>query len=52
MTDFVMLICASVGSMAFGVLTAYWLFKLAFALMRPRPKQTVAPAKAATEVAL
>jgi hypothetical protein len=54
MTDllnFVMLVCAIVGSMAFGVLTAYWLFKLAFALMRPRPKQAVA-AKAVTEVAL
>jgi hypothetical protein len=54
MTDllnFVMLICAIVGSMAFGVLAAYWLFKLAFALMRPRPKQAVA-AKPVTEVAL
>jgi hypothetical protein len=32
----VMLVCAAVGSMAFGVLTAYGLFRVGFALMRPR----------------
>ena len=44
MTDLlnvVMLVCATVGSMAFGVLAAYAIFRAAFALMRPRT-QTVA----------
>ena len=36
MTDLLMLICATVGSMAFGVLAAYGAFRVAFALMRPR----------------
>ena len=31
-----MLICASLGSMAFGVLTAYGIFRVGFALMRPQ----------------
>jgi hypothetical protein len=35
MTDLVMLICASIGSMAFGILSAYWLLRLGFALIRP-----------------
>src|ERR1035437_3841462 len=47
--NFVMLICASVGSMAFGVLTAYAIFRLGFSLMRPR-RQAV-PMKAQPEVA-
>ena len=41
MTDLmnlVMLICAAVGSMAFGVLAAYWIFRVGFALMRPQKK--------------
>jgi hypothetical protein len=40
MTDFInltMLVCAAVGSMAFGVLAAYGIFRVGFALMRPRP---------------
>jgi predicted Fe-Mo cluster-binding NifX family protein len=45
-----MLVCASVGSMAFGVLSAYGIFRAAFALMQPRPR--VAPAKAQSEAAL
>jgi hypothetical protein len=39
MTDLmnlVMLVCAAVGSMAFGVLAAYWIFRVGFALMRPQ----------------
>jgi hypothetical protein len=39
MTDavnFVMLVAASIGSMAFGVLAAYGLLRAGFALMRPR----------------
>ena len=54
MTDllnFAMLVGASVGSMAFGVLTAYGVFRVGFALIRPRPKAPVA-VKPATEVAL
>lgn len=34
--NLLMLICASLGSMAFGVLTAYAIFRCAFSLMRPR----------------
>ena len=33
-----MLVCASVGSMAFGVLGAYGIFRVAFALMRPQKR--------------
>ncbi|HKF49150.1 MAG TPA: hypothetical protein VKB38_17460 [Terracidiphilus sp.] len=50
MMDLAMLVCASVGSMAFGVLTAYGIFRGAFALMTPRPR--VAPVKAQSEAAL
>jgi len=52
MTDLlnlVMLICATVGSMAFGVLLAYAVFRIGFALMRPR-RRTV-PVKAQAEAA-
>lgn len=42
MLDFSMLVCAGIGSTAFGVLTAYGLFRAAFALMRPRQKSAVA----------
>jgi hypothetical protein len=41
MTDLlnlVMLICACVGSMAFGVLAAYGILRTGFALMRPQPR--------------
>jgi ABC-type glycerol-3-phosphate transport system permease component len=44
MTDWInilMLVCATVGSMAFGVLAAYGVFRVGFALMRRR---AVAPA--------
>jgi hypothetical protein len=37
MADFfniVMLVCAAVGSMAFGVLAAYGVFRVGFAMMR------------------
>ena len=33
--NLVMLICAAVGSMAFGVLAAYAIFRIGFYLMRP-----------------
>ena len=41
MTDllnFAMLICASVGSMIFGILAAYGILRAGFAMMRPRPR--------------
>lgn len=39
-----MLVCAAVGSMAFGVLAAYGIFRVGFALMRPqRPRPAVKP---------
>lgn len=47
--NLVMLICAAIGSMAFGVLTAYGIFRVGFALMRPRNER--APIKVQTELA-
>jgi|HubBroStandDraft_4_1064222.scaffolds.fasta_scaffold1412424_1 hypothetical protein len=44
MTDLlnlVMLIAASAGSLAFGVLAAYGIFRVAFAVMRPQKRQAV-----------
>jgi hypothetical protein len=52
MTDllnFALLICASVGAMAFGILAAYWILRAGFALMRPQRQRTVV--KAPAEVA-
>ena len=37
-----MLICAAAGSMAFGILAAYWILRGGFALMRPRSAQPAA----------
>lgn len=34
--DFTMLVCASIGSMAFGILVAYGILRAGFALMRPQ----------------
>jgi hypothetical protein len=48
MTDllsFVMLVCASIGSMAFGILAAYGILRAGFALMRPHPRPAVAKAR-------
>jgi hypothetical protein len=36
--NLVMLVCATVGAMAFGVLAAYGIFRVGFAMMRPRRK--------------
>ncbi len=44
-----MLLCASLGSMAFGVLVAYGIFRLGFALMRPHKSQPAV--KTSTETA-
>ena len=52
MTDLLnvmMLICATVGSMALGVLLAYAIFRIGFAWMRPR--SCAVPVKAQAEVA-
>jgi ABC-type glycerol-3-phosphate transport system permease component len=34
--NLLMLVCAAVGSMAFGVLAAYAIFRVGFCLMRPQ----------------
>jgi hypothetical protein len=44
MMDFlnlIMLICASIGSLAFGVLGAYWILRVGFSLMRPQRRTGV-----------
>jgi hypothetical protein len=38
MTDLVMLICAAIGSMAFGILAAYGILRAGFALLRPQKR--------------
>jgi hypothetical protein len=52
MTDLLnlaMLICAAVGSMAFGILAAYWILRASFAFLRPQRRP--APIKAQEAVA-
>ena len=49
--NFAMLVGAILGSMALGVLGAYAMFRVFFALMRPRRVRATA-AKPATEPAL
>ncbi len=44
-----MLICASLGAMAFGILAAYAILRATFAFMRPRNTQTQAPAPVKTQ---
>jgi hypothetical protein len=44
-----MLICASVGSVAFSILAAYGILRVGFALMRPQPRSVAV--KAQPEVA-
>jgi hypothetical protein len=44
-----MLICATLGAMAFGILAAYAVLRMVFAVMRPR--KTPAPVKTQTEAA-
>lgn len=44
-----MLICAAIGSMAFGILLAYGILRTGFALMQPRKRPTAV--KASTEAA-
>ena len=49
LVNFVMLIAASIGSMAFGVLLAYGLLRAGFALLRPQRQGVIvkAPARVA-----
>jgi hypothetical protein len=54
MTDLlnlVLLIAVSAGSLAFGVLAAYGIFRVAFALMRPQGRPAVAKPQAQPEAA-
>jgi hypothetical protein len=49
MTDvlsLVMLVAASIGAMAFGILAAYGILRVGFALMRPREQRMVVKARA------
>lgn len=47
--NLVMLICAAIFAMAFGVLVAYGIFRAGFAMMRPR--QARATVKVSTQLA-
>jgi len=52
MADFLnlaMLICAAARAMAFGILAAYAILRVGFALMRPQPRQVAV--KTRTELA-
>jgi hypothetical protein len=46
LVNFAMLIAASIGSLAFGVLAAYGLLRAGFALMRPQRQGVVVKAQA------
>jgi hypothetical protein len=41
-----MLICASVGAMAFGILAAYAILRVGFAFLRPRQRPATVKAQA------
>jgi hypothetical protein len=43
--NLVMLICASVGSLAFGILAAYGILRASFAAMKPRERRMVVKAQ-------
>jgi hypothetical protein len=44
--NLVMLVAASIGAMAFGILAAYGILRVGFALMRPREQRVVVKARA------
>jgi hypothetical protein len=48
MIDLIMLICASIGAMAFGILAAYWILRAGFSIIQPRRS---APVKVQAETA-
>ena len=47
--NLVMLICASIGSLAFGILAAYGILRAGFAILRPQRRP--APVKTQPEAA-
>jgi hypothetical protein len=49
MLDLLMLILASAGALVFGILSAYWILRVGFALMRAPQRRT--PVKAQPQVA-
>jgi hypothetical protein len=49
MADLAILVCAAAGSMGFGVLAAYGVLRVGFALMRPQSRRLAV--KAQTEAA-
>ncbi len=50
--NLVMLICAAVGSMVFGVIVAYGVFRIGFAAMRPKRRTAAVKAQPETARAL
>ncbi len=40
--DLAMLVCASLGALAFGILAAFGVLRGCFALMRPQPRHAAA----------
>jgi hypothetical protein len=47
LVNFIMLIAASLGSLAFGVLAAYGLLRAGFWLLRPQRQEVVVTARVA-----
>ncbi len=45
LVNLVMLFCAAVGSMAFGLLAAYAILRAGFALIRPRERRVTVKAQ-------
>ena len=43
-----MLICASVGALAFGILTAYAILRVGFAFLRPQQRHVAVKPQTAT----
>jgi hypothetical protein len=49
--DLAMLLCASLGAMAFGILAAFFILRAGFALMRPqRQRASVKPQPQAARI--
>jgi hypothetical protein len=48
--DLMMLICAAVGSMAFGILAAYGVLRVGFAFLRPQRRAVPVKAQEAVVV--
>ena len=46
--DLLMLICASAGAMAFGILAAYAILRIGFAFLRPRRRPVTVKAEPET----